>query len=69
MPKEYVNLLKEIKHCGVKHKDIQEELNISKTMLSRKIHGSRNGKFSVDEAIKIQQRFFPDKYIENLFKR
>lgn len=69
MAKEYERLLIEINCNGIKHKDIQEELNISKAMFSRKVHGSQNAKFSVDEAIKIQQKFFPTIHVEDLFKR
>lgn len=69
MAKEYERLLIEINCHGIKHKDIQKELNVSKAMFSRKIHGSQNAKFSVDEAIKIQQKFFPTIHVEDLFKR
>lgn len=69
MSEEYFGLLNEIKKREIKHKAIQQELKISKAMFSRKIHGSRNARFSVDEAIRIQAKFFPDLHVEELFKR
>lgn len=65
----YSFLLTVIKERNIKHKTIQNELGISKTMFSRKINGSRNGKFTLEEAIKIKEKFFPDVPIEVLFKK
>ena len=51
----YSFLMTVIKERNIKHKTIQNELGISKTMFSRKINGSRNGKFTLEEAIKIKE--------------
>ena len=56
MPYSFLQTM--IKERNIKHKTIQNELGISKTMFSRKINGSRNGKFTLEEAIKIKEKFF-----------
>lgn len=65
--KEYLGILNEIQKRNLKHKAIQEFLGISKTMLSRKLHGKT--RLSVDDAIKIKNKFFPDMTVEELFFR
>lgn len=67
--KPYTRLLEEISKREIKHKAIQKELGIAKCTLSVKLHGSRNANFSLEQAIAIQQKFFPDVPIEELFKR
>lgn len=42
---------------------------MTKCTLSVKLHGRRNASFSLEQAIAIQQKFFPDVPIEELFKR
>ena len=64
---KYSFILNEITKRNIKHKAIQQHLGISKSMLSRKLHG--RSKVSVDEAIEIQKHFFPDVPIEILFSR
>ncbi len=65
--KEYLGILNEIQKRNLKHKAIQEYLGISKTMLSRKLHGK--SVITVDEAIKIKDKFFPDMTVDKLFFR
>lgn len=69
MDKPYARLLEEISKREIKHKAIQKELGIAKCTLSVKLHGKRNASFSLEQAIAIQQKFFPDVPIEELFKR
>ena len=67
--KPYTHLLAEISKREIKHKAIQKELGITKCTLSVKLHGKRNANFTLEQAITIQQKFFPDVPIEKLFKR
>lgn len=67
--KPYTRLLEEISKREIKHKAIQKELGITKCTLSVKLHGKRNASFTLEQAIAIQQKFFPDVTIEELFKR
>lgn len=64
---DYAVILTLIKQRNIKHKAIQEYLGISKTMLSRKLHGK--SAINVDEAIRIHNTFFPDISVEELFKK
>jgi hypothetical protein len=66
---EYTRLIEEIKSRGIKCKDIQELLNINKQALSCKLHGRRNARFSVEQAIAVKEMFFPDMTVEELFKK
>ena len=59
MPYSFLQTM--IKERNIKHKTIQNELGISKTMFSRKINGSRNGKFTLEEALEFIE---DDEYIE-----
>ena len=67
--KPYTRLLEEISKREIKHKAIQKELGITKCTLSVKLHGKRNASFTLEQAIAIQQKFFHDVTIEELFKR
>lgn len=69
MDKPYARLLEEISKREIKRKAIRKELGITKCTLSVKLHGRRNASFSLEQAIAIQQKFFPDVPIEELFKR
>lgn len=67
--KEYTRLLSEIDKREIKHKAIQKALGIKASTLSVKMHGRRNANFSLEQAITIHEKFFPDIPIEELFKR
>lgn len=69
MDKAYTRLLEEIGKREIKHKAIQKELGIKKCTLSVKMHGKRNASFTLEQAIIIKKKFFPDIPIEELFKR
>ena len=66
---EYVRLNEEIRRRRIKCKDIQELLGINKQALSCKLHGRRNARFSVEQAIAVKEVFFPDLTVEELFKK
>lgn len=66
---EYTRLLAEMKTHGVKAKDLSELLGINRQALSFKLHGKRNARFSVEQAICIKEKFFSDIPIEILFSR
>lgn len=69
MDKAYTRLLEEISKREIKHKAIQKELGITKCTLSVKLHGKRNASFTLEQAVVIKKKFFPDIPIEELFKR
>lgn len=69
MGKEYIRLLEEIEKREIKHKAIAKMLGIDKCTLSVKLHGQRNNNFTLEQAIMVHKKFFPDVPIEELFKR
>ena len=69
MPQEYTRLLGEMKARGVKVKQIQELLGVNRQALSFKLHGKRNARFTVEQAICIKEKFFSDIPVEELFSR
>lgn len=69
MEKGYTRLIEEIKKRDIKCKAIQKALGLCKSSFSVKLHGKRNSSFSLEQAIIIQQSFFPDVPIEELFKK
>lgn len=69
MEREYTRLIEEISKRDIKCKAIQKALGLCKSAFSVKLHGKRNSSFTLEQAITIQQRFFPDVPIEELFKR
>jgi len=69
LDKAYTRLLEEISKREIKHKAIQKELGITKCTLSVKLHGKRNASFTLEQAVVIKKKFFPDIPIEELFKR
>lgn len=52
---------------GVKKKDIAQLLGVSPKTIWNKLRGAND--FTLGEAIKIKNRFFPDMPIEEIFKR
>ena len=69
MFQEYTRLLNEMKARGIKNKDIQELLDINRQALSFKLHGRRNARFTVEQAMLIKEKFFPDISVEELFSK
>ncbi len=69
MPQGYMHLLNEMKVRKIKVKDMQEFLGINRQALSYKLHGKRNARFSVEQAISIKKEFFPDSTVEELFSK
>ena len=65
----YSRLLIEIKNRGVRKKDIASYLGINRQALAFKLSGRRNARFTVEQAIQIKERFFPDMSVEELFKK
>lgn len=62
----YPALEAEIRKRRIKKKDIAEMLCLKQNGFFYKLSGRR--KFSVDEAIKIQETWFPDIPVNELFK-
>ncbi len=67
--KEYKRLISELKASGISHASVQRELGISRDTLNKKIYGKRNCSFTLEQAITIKSKFFPEIPIEELFKR
>ena len=65
----YPRLLREIGKRNIRQSELQQALNINRQALSMKLHGKRNAKFSVEQAITVKKQFFPDIPIEELFER
>lgn len=63
----YQNLKAEMKRIGVTQGDIAEFLSMSTNNVSLKINGKVS--FTVDEAWKIRERFFPDETLDYLMER
>lgn len=64
---QYSNLIGEIAKRKIKKHVIARELNIHTNSFRNKLYGKTL--FSVDEAIQIQEKFFPDLEIKYLFGR
>lgn len=52
---------------GIKQKAIGDLICVTESAISHKLHNDR--KFTVDEAIKIQETLFPEIPVNELFKR
>lgn len=63
----YSNLKAEMARKGITGESISQFLKIHRNSFYNKISGDSN--FSVDEAIKIREKFFPDTGMGYLFKR
>lgn len=63
----YRNLEAELRRLGVLREDIAEVLGINVATVSAKL--TRPGRLKLDEAIKIQETFFPKMDIKYLFER
>ena len=64
---EYSNLIGEIAKAHINYVDVAKALNITRDTLRYKLSGKRP--FTIDEAYKIRDLFFPNKSIEQLFER
>lgn len=62
----YNNLIAEIAVKGISKKEICNRLNLSPGGLRKKLNG---GSFTVEEAFKIKQHFFPNADLNHLFAR
>lgn len=69
LKREYSRLLQEMKDKGVKHRDLETAIGIKRVALSRKLHCQIGARFSLEQAITIHEKLFPDVPIEVLFKR
>lgn len=64
---EYLTLIGEMAKQKVTKRDLSELLGVHWNSITNKISGESD--FSVTEAIKIRDRYFPEWEIENLFRR
>lgn len=64
---EYSVLIGEIAKAHINYTEVAKALGISRDTLRYKLGGKRP--FSIDEAYKIRDLFFPTKTIEELFSR
>ena len=64
---EYLTLIGEMAKQKVTRRDLSDLLGIHWNSITNKIGGESD--FSVTEAIKIRDRYFPEWEIENLFRR
>lgn len=62
---KYPNLVKEMAVRKITNTAIAELLNIHINSVSYKLS---KGTFSIEECIKVRDKYFPDMKIENLFK-
>ena len=62
---QYLNLIGEMAKRKVKNESIAQELGIRRNSVYNKLNGESS--FSVDEAIRIRDTFFPEYDIEYLF--
>lgn len=63
----YPNLAGEIAKRGIKKCVLAKEAGISDRVLRNKMAGK--GSFSIQEAIEIKNKFFPDYTVDDLFRR
>lgn len=70
--RQYERLVKEMKQKKLKHRDIAELLGVSVYSVGRKLAGTAgNGHalhFSLEQACAIQERYFPEISVNELFK-
>lgn len=64
---EYLTLIGEMAKQKVTKRDLSALLGVHWNSITNKISGESD--FSVTEAIKIRDRYFPEWEIENLFRR
>lgn len=64
---EYSNLIGEFAKAHINYVDVAKALNITRDTLRYKLSGKRP--FTIDEAYKIRDLFFPNMSIEQLFER
>lgn len=64
---KYLTLISEMAKRGIQKTEVAKLLGIHWNSAANKINGVSN--FSVEEAIKIRDKFFPDWKIEELFRR
>lgn len=62
-----INLRGEMAKRKVSIENIAEFLGIHRNSVANKLNGDSS--FSIDESVKIQERFFPDLELKYLFKR
>ena len=65
----YKNLKREMKKRGVLSSEIAELLGVRRETIYNKINGQISIGFTLDEALKIKEKYFPDMSIELLFER
>ena len=63
----YINLKGEMAKRNITIREVSELLEIHRNSVSNKLDGNSN--FSIDEAVKIRDAFFPDMKIESLFDK
>ncbi|MCI1958814.1 MAG: helix-turn-helix domain-containing protein [Clostridia bacterium] len=63
---KYENLKSEMARNGITQKDLANLLNIHRNSVYLKINGGAS--FSVEEAILIREKFFPDLSLKYLFE-
>lgn len=63
----YPNLAGEIAKRGIKKCVLAKEAGISDRVLRNKMAGK--GSFSIQEAVEIKNKFFPDYTVDDLFRR
>lgn len=64
---KYMTLVGEMAKQRITKKDLSDLLEVHWNSITNKISGESD--FSVTEAIKIRDRYFPEWKIENLFRR
>lgn len=62
----YPRLESEIILRGIRKQDIQKQLNCKMATFVLKLNGER--RFTLDEAIRLQEEFFPDISVNELFR-
>lgn len=62
----YPNLIIEAKKKHIKQIDIAAVAGITRDTVRNKME--RNGAFTIEEALKIREKFFPEKSLEELFR-
>ena len=64
----FPNLRAEMARYRITIKDVAESLGLSRKSVSDKMAGWHKG-FTLDEAIKIRDRFFPESRLDELFAK
>lgn len=62
----YPNLIIEVKKRNITQIEIAAVAGVTRDTVRNKME--RNGAFTIDEALKIREKFFPEKSLEDLFE-